>query len=399
MAKQFAEYLREQGLYAPQSGSLADLLEKKQKVKKIETKPKKLWTYHYPNYKTGTPVAIQAYSQTEARQKASAMGLPTTEVLPSWRGPAYKKKRLGEIGEQVGAISKRVKELRSQLGGGLTEAEIKGSTEEFPTFGITDFSKLWETEYKKSGLEDIKNKIAKIDAEITARKEQRDKLLLDEMGKPIPQWMITGRKELEIEAATADINRLIDQRNSLASQYNTGIAEVEKKVGYAIDYQKELAEALREEAEAPEVIGSAGTGYYMWDEGKGDFVLIIPPVPEKPTEYKPPTSYQEWVLAGKPGTFEEWLRKEEREYTPTQERAADRERELLRADIQAYKDKWAKTGDVGAGTREEFIRNEIEAFRNLTPDEIRNIVYTEISDEWLRANRPTFWTWPWGRKF
>lgn len=318
MAKQFVEYLKEKGLYTPQPGSLAEFLEK-QKVKKTETKPKTLWTYHYPNYETGTPVAIQAYSQTEARQKASAMGLPTTEVLPGWRGPAYKEKRLGEIGEQVGTIGERIKELKTQLGGVAGE-EVGADTEELTTVlaaktgeeatttGLTDFSKIWEDEYAKAGLEDIKTKISGIDADIATRKEQRDKLLLDEMGKPIPQWMITGRKRLEVEEATKDLNRLIDQRNSLATQYNTGITEVTRKVGYAIDYQKELARQLREGAEAPDVIGSADTGYYVWDVDKGEYVQIIPPTP---AEHKPPTSYQEWILAGSPGTFEEWLTKEE----------------------------------------------------------------------------------------
>jgi hypothetical protein len=291
MAKQFVEYLKGKGLYTPQPGSLAEFLET-QKVKKTETKPKKLWTYHYPNYETGMPVAVQAYSQTEARQKASAMGLPTTEVLPDWRGPAYKEKRLGEIGEQVGTVGERVKELKTQLGGmageevgadteELTMALAAKTGEEVTTTGLTDFSKIWEDEYTKAGLEDIKTKISGIDADITTRKEQRDKLLLDEMGKPIPQWMITGRKKLEIDAATADINRLIDQRNSLATQYNTGITEVTRKVGYAIDYQKELARQLREGAEAPDVIGSADTGYYVWDADKGEYVQIIPPTPKE----------------------------------------------------------------------------------------------------------------------
>jgi len=93
---------------------------------------------------------------------------------------------------------------------------------------------LYNTEYQKANLADVKTKITNIDTDITNRKAQRDQMLLDEMGKPIPQWMITGRKKLEIDAATNDLNRLIDQRNSLASEYNTGLANVSRKVEYGV---------------------------------------------------------------------------------------------------------------------------------------------------------------------
>lgn len=245
-----------------------------------------------------------------------------------------------------------------------------------------DFSKIWETEYGESGLEDVKTKIAGIDTDITSRKAARDQALLDEKGKPIPQWMITGRKALEIEAATGDLNRLIDQRNALAGQYNAGISEVERKVSYAIDYQRELTRQL----EFGKEFGLEEKLYELKKIEAG-----------KPTEYTPPTSYREWELAGKPGTFEEWL-KRGGEYTPTQLRAKEREVELLGADIEAYKEQWAKTGDKGAGTREDFIISEIDSFKGLTPEEIRNAVYGTVTDEWLRTNQPGYWTWPWGKK-
>ena len=91
-------------------------------------------------------------------------------------------------------------------------------------------SKTYESEYNKAGLGGLKTNIASIDTQIKDRKALRDQMLRDEEGKPIPQWMITGRKKLEIDRATDDINRLIDERNSLAEQYNLGINEVIRKV-------------------------------------------------------------------------------------------------------------------------------------------------------------------------
>jgi len=186
---------------------------------------------------------IQGYTgKPELLPAGTVLTVPTE--APTERATELKT-QLGKVGEEAPGTE----EFATALAGAGVGATA-GAGKETAVTGITDFSKLWETEYTKSGLEDVKTKITGVDTDIATRKEQRDKMLLDEMGKPIPQWMITGRKKLEIDEATADLNRMIDQRNSLASQYNTGIGEVTRKTGYAIDYQKELAKSLREETEA-----------------------------------------------------------------------------------------------------------------------------------------------------
>lgn len=93
---------------------------------------------------------------------------------------------------------------------------------------------LYEEEYGKAGLDATKQKISGIDTSIQERKAQRDAMLLDERGKPIPQWMITGRTKLELDASTGDLNRLIDQRNTMAGEYNAGVENVTRKVGYGV---------------------------------------------------------------------------------------------------------------------------------------------------------------------
>jgi len=93
---------------------------------------------------------------------------------------------------------------------------------------------LYNTEYTKAGLGAIKDKIAKLDADINTRKADRDRKMLDERGKPIPQWMLSGRLKLEIDSATADINSMIDERNTAAGEYNMGIDEVTRKVEYGV---------------------------------------------------------------------------------------------------------------------------------------------------------------------
>lgn len=145
------------------------------------------------------------------------------------------QKRLEEIKKGLGVVRTGLGTLEAPTGAGVGVGAETGDQ---------NYSALWKTEFDKSGLEGTKSKVAQFDTDITDRKTKRDQLMLDEKGKPIPQWMITGRVKQEVDAATVDLNRLIDQRNTVAGEYNTGIGEVERKVSYAIDYQKELRRQL-----------------------------------------------------------------------------------------------------------------------------------------------------------
>ena len=93
-------------------------------------------------------------------------------------------------------------------------------------------TKLYEDEYSKVGMAGIKDKIAQTDSDIANRKASLNQMMLDERGKPIPQWMITGRLKLEVDAAKADLDRMIDERNKAADEYNLGIDDITRKVEY-----------------------------------------------------------------------------------------------------------------------------------------------------------------------
>ena len=49
----------------------------------------KVWTYCFPDFKTGRPVPIEAVSVEEARKQAVILGIGTEEVLSTWRGKNY----------------------------------------------------------------------------------------------------------------------------------------------------------------------------------------------------------------------------------------------------------------------------------------------------------------------
>ncbi len=266
-------------------------------------------------------------------------------------------------------------------------------------------SRLYDEEYNKAGMGDTKTKIASVDKEISDRKAKRDQLMLDEKGKPIPQWMITGRVRQEVDAATADINRSIDQRNSLANQYNKGLEDVTRKVGFGTQdaankyahweaeekrlttmltgYQAALTTELGEEVEAE-----------RWEkEFEMDVVEARKPKTSSITYESGGRLYLRTYNAETGETIKTEdlgpapVDKGGDRYTPTQLRAVDREKEILNDVIKTYMADWPKKGDEGLGTRENLILRSIKEFSKLTPDMIRDAIYEQVTDEWLEKNK------------
>jgi len=239
MAESLASYLKKQGIYTPQPGSLAEYLGK-QKTKKVS-----------PTKTVGnTPTTVEEITRKLMELKTKGLGIQSelsklaergkTPIVPTTPAAPVAPTGLYDIGK-----------IQTEL---TTASESKKRSYD-ELIGLQ--SKLYEDEYSKAGLGDLKTKISSIDTDITNRKSARDQALLDEKGKPIPQWMITGRKALEIEAATNDINRSIDERNSIAGQYNEGIENVTRKVGYGIsDAQTKYSFWESEEKRLSDLVGT-----------------------------------------------------------------------------------------------------------------------------------------------
>jgi hypothetical protein len=127
------------------------------------------------------------------------------------------------------------------------EAEIEDASEKIKTFLSVkpDTVALFNKEYKSAGLEGIKTKIGALDIDVVDAKKIRNQTLFTEEGKPIPQWMITGRRRTILEDAERTIGTLIDERNALAGQYNQELGEVTAKVGMKQEDTREEAQRLQ----------------------------------------------------------------------------------------------------------------------------------------------------------
>jgi len=168
-------------------------------------------------------------------------------------------------------------------------------------------SKQYDTEYNKLGLGDLKTQVAGVDSDIADEKRVRDESIDKVRRNPYYSAATITGEVAEIErTSNARLNRLIDQRNSIAGQFNAGIDDIARKVGYATSdaqtkhsyweneekrlsglvstYQTELRRQLERAEAAPAVIGTAETGYRQWDPATKTWKMIIPPTPPTPKE-------------------------------------------------------------------------------------------------------------------
>ena len=295
----------------------------------------------------------------------------------------------------------------------------------------TEYSKLatYQTDlynktYASLGLDSKKSKIAEMDSAITAKTAERDKTVTDANGKPIAQWLITGDLKQSYDKYNNEITQLTNERNAAATEYNTNLDELDKQVeagmtdaktsaaywdsqvanltNQATNYQSQLMSILKGESEAAaasaktnvnktDTIEANGRQYLVTYDSDGkiisktDLGAAKTTSPSTKTE-SVPSSFKEYQLAQDNPGYASYL-KNQNDYTPTQQRSRDKEVQLLQNDINLYKGEWAKTGDKGAGTREDLIANSLKDYPNLTADEIKKMVYQDVSDSWLSTNQ------------
>ncbi len=92
-------------------------------------------------------------------------------------------------------------------------------------------TKAYDEEYKLSGLGEKKTQISTLDQTIADKKAERDAAVAKVRQNPgLSAALLTGTVAKLSDKANADINNLIQQRNGLASDYNTGLTEVGTRV-------------------------------------------------------------------------------------------------------------------------------------------------------------------------
>lgn len=92
-------------------------------------------------------------------------------------------------------------------------------------------TKTFNDEYSKRGLAEKKTKMASLDSEITAEKAKRDEAIAKVRSNPgLSAAQMTGDIKKLADYQNDVINTKIAERNAVASEYNTGLAEIDKIV-------------------------------------------------------------------------------------------------------------------------------------------------------------------------
>lgn len=103
------------------------------------------------------------------------------------------------------------------------------------------YTTRYDQEYNTRGLGEIKTRIADLDSKIAGEKGVRDESISKTRRNPYYSAATITGESSEIERlANSKINNYVDERNSLAGEYNTTLDEVTKKVA------SETAEKERE---------------------------------------------------------------------------------------------------------------------------------------------------------
>lgn len=346
------DYLKKTGQYQPQAGSLASYLQTSQPATQPVAQPVAQPTSPAGAGYTGTSVVDYLKSIGQASDFGARSALASQYGISGYAGTAEQNVQL------LNALRGGVAPTPAPVTPTTTPEAAAYREELAPATAqreLPDLSRMWEEEYQKGEWDAVKGQISDLDKQIADRKAQLDQSLLDEGGKPISQWMITGRKKLEIDAANADLNRLIEERNSMASRYNQGMEEIKQKVGL---YQQAISWELGGRGVQTQVIQSgdrmvlinAITGQAIQDLGAAPAKEYAPQsLPSSVLEYQyglsDPQYMEYWlgkgsavpvgtqqVIAGKMMTWDgvQWV--ESQVQTP----------EISRASIKSFVSKWGE---------------------------------------------------------
>lgn len=122
------------------------------------------------------------------------------------------------FGFDLGTLNSRFQDTYNKVG--TLENDLQGYQ-----------SRKYEEEYDKSGLGKIKDEISVLDSNIVGEKNIRDESVSKVRKNPgYSAATITGETGEIERLANAKINNLIEERNTKAQSYNTGLGEITQKV-------------------------------------------------------------------------------------------------------------------------------------------------------------------------
>lgn len=270
------------------------------------------------------------------------------------------------------------------------KAEEEIRTELYEKYGISDletkfkdrpekaFEDIYGEIYGTLELAQLKTDIDKIRAKIDKQETDFNKTLSAINEDP---WLIEASRSARTKRASDTHNRIMANLNNqltiVTNMYNRGKEEAENVATRTLqqfaqekEWEKEELDYYIKRAEA-DIEAKMKVRVTEAEKEKYRYYPEYVKAYKKPAkEYEPPTSYQEWTLAGKPGTYENWLAKKEK--VPTGITGANYNTRLNQEISNLYAGRYGTEG-----AREKVLKLLKAEFPNV---DVSKDVYTRIPD-------------------
>lgn len=259
----------------------------------------------------GTAKATLSASQinTQPNALASQADILRQQQNPAWQNAIAQPNRGGNVAGQMGALSSdpRLEQMRQQLLGGQQQlntmqqarnAPPTGTTGTTGTTGATGTGDLSAQELAvqnamQSSPESVETQ-RQLDALTTQagllqRGQQGQNIALE--GQPIALPFITGQQASLEKSYALERGINIDKQQTLQQQLTRQQALRQSSLDvskFNLERADKARETVRQTSQFAQTLAANAA---KAEDG-----------------YKPPTSYQEWVLAGKPGTYADYLK-------------------------------------------------------------------------------------------
>jgi len=147
------------------------------------------------------------------------------------------------LAQQFGEGGLSIQDFQQVANRGVTENDRQGIKDTLGISGLeqTVFQRpeqstveMYNELYNSVGLRDFQKNLAKIDDDINKKREDLTEAIGEIKGNPwISQATRTGRLNQLQELAQNEIGNLIAQRDQASEQYDQGVSEIERTIGFA----------------------------------------------------------------------------------------------------------------------------------------------------------------------
>jgi hypothetical protein len=179
----------------------------------------------------GTPTQMTPEMFREIRTGGTTAPTPQAPVVAP---PSYNQQVVGQLNEQFATPTTaadqpdEVTRMRTEMD--TYKTEMDSAFQKLQNLKTQTFN----DEFEKRKLGAVKQKIVDKDSEIGEARRQRDEALNAVRGnRNMSSAMMRGEAKRIADFADANINNLINERNSIAQEYNSGLAEIEGEVSRA----------------------------------------------------------------------------------------------------------------------------------------------------------------------